>query len=332
MSNLSILGVVAGISVAASLFLATYFLFAKTKDKYIYRILGLLFIAVGLRTAKSILFFIFHSIDSLGLAIGYFALACIGPLLYIYMRSSTENKSSYKEVNLLHGILPLIGTVVCLFTRLEVITILYKVTTALLLFYLLKSFSFHVKSKYKNQIVKRWNKVVLISMLIIWLSFVYQHLTESILDYAIGAGLASLPIYYLFINTLRSPVVFYKTSNKQLPEEIVNRIKKSFEEDKIYLKSGISLVEFSKIHEIPVYLITKAVKHLYGKSFPESINHFRVEEVKEKLQDENYYNEKIERIAFEVGFNSPSVFYTVFKKITSLSPKKFKEIHYPKDI
>ena len=325
--EIGLLGLIAGIAVATSFFLASYFLFVKDKDHFENRLIGFLFIAIGLRIAKSIVFFIFHSMAPFGLAIGFIGLASIGPLLYLYVKHTNNNEKRLNVTDSLHGIIPIVGFGAILFTNLTTTTYFYKSTTALLFIYLIIVMVIHLQNKYNDESIKKWNLRIIISVSIVFIAFVYQHLTEGVIDYAIGAALASLPIYYLFMYALKSPVVFNKPKHKQVSEDIIAKVEIAFSQDHIYLKPSISLLEFSETLKIPSYLVTKAVKQLYGKSFPESINYFRIEAVKEKLQGYEDFNTKIEALAYEVGFNSPSVFYAVFKKATGLSPKKFNEKH-----
>lgn len=326
--SLIILGVIAGVSIAACFFLATYFFFIKIKNKKIYWILSCLFLAIGLRVGKSILFFLFGNMESSSLAIGYFALASIGPLLFFYIKFSNMQKVKFRLSHSLHFLLPFLGLFFCYFSSLYTVTVLYKLTTILLLIYIILSYSSYRSNRDKSIDVSKWNIKVILSVAFVCFAFTYQHLTEGILDYAIGAGLASLPIYYLFIVNLRFPVSFVKVTSVKLPIEVVDKIKNKFEKEKIFLVPEITLTKFSDTLDIPQYLVTKSIKKLYNRSFPETINYFRIENVKKMLRDENFYGEKIETLAFESGFNSLSVFYSTFKREEGVSPNKYRNQYF----
>lgn len=328
MNDLILLGLFAGIAVAISLFLGAFFLFIKEKDKFQNNILGLLFIAVGLRISKSIFYFIFDYTVLIGLAVGLFALASIGPLLYLYIRSTRKETKLHRKLDALHFILPVLGFVVILLFRF-LGEVLYKGTTVLLLIYILFSLFTILKQKKEfYEDIYKWNTKIIGAISIICIAFIYQHLTEHILDYAIGAGIASLPIYYVFIYALKSPVIFSKPNNKRISSSVLEKVKNAIEKDKIFLTAGITLNQFSEDLNIPAYLVTKSIKELYGKNFPESINYNRVQNIKLKLIEEKNYNTKIEVLAYEGGFKSLSVFYTAFKKITGMSPNQFKEDYF----
>ena len=76
---------------------------------------------------------------------------------------------------------------------------------------------------------------------------------------------------------------------------------------------------------MPSYLVTRSVKLLYDRSFPETLNHFRVEEVKQMLLDPKKEHLKIESLAYDVGFASPSAFYAAFKKCTGQTPTAYQK-------
>ncbi|MFZ0597901.1 MAG: helix-turn-helix domain-containing protein, partial [Flavobacterium sp.] len=55
------------------------------------------------------------------------------------------------------------------------------------------------------------------------------------------------------------------------------------------------------------------------------INRYRIEEAKKMIQDPNMEHLSLMGIAFEVGFNSKTVFNTTFKKSTNQTPSEFKK-------
>ncbi|WP_036382053.1 helix-turn-helix domain-containing protein [Muricauda sp. MAR_2010_75] len=323
-TGIILLGIFSGIAVATSFYFASYFLFVKKKDRFKNSLLGFLFIAIGFRIAKSIAYFIFIDVISAGLAMGYLGLSSIGPLVFLYIRSFGKKGEGSKS-DFVHFIVPFLGVIACFLTHLGHIVILYKSVTALLFVYLAIAFIMHFRTDYHNKGVRKWNLQVLVGVCVIGLSFVTQHLTPDVLKYAIGTGVASLVIYYLFISALKSQVVFTKPVSKKLPQSVVEKIKNAFEKDKIYMEQALTLSEFSKNQEVPTYLVSEAIKKLYGKRFPEAINYFRIEEIKKILI--NNGSIKIEALAYEVGFNTPSTFYAAFKRETNMSPKEFQKKH-----
>ena len=91
------------------------------------------------------------------------------------------------------------------------------------------------------------------------------------------------------------------------------------------MQPAISLSQFSEAINAPTYLVSRAIKSIYKKKFPEVINSFRIKDVKEKLTHVDYANERIEDLAYDVGFNTSSAFYIAFKKETSMTPRAFQK-------
>ena len=54
-------------------------------------------------------------------------------------------------------------------------------------------------------------------------------------------------------------------------------------------------------------------------------NGYRVEEAKRLLTDPKFENYSVLSVGFEAGFNSKTTFNTVFKKLTGLTPREYKE-------
>ncbi|MEL7005111.1 MAG: helix-turn-helix domain-containing protein, partial [Bacteroidota bacterium] len=209
----------------------------------------------------------------------------------------------------------------------RIVTIAYKTTTVLMMIYLAVAWLIHLKNDYNSKKLRSWSHHVLIAISLVWASFVYQHITETILDYAVGGGLASIPIYYLLIVIIKNPNVFVKAEKIDIPNDVILKIQKAFEIENIFLNRDLNLTQFASTQEIPAYLVTKTVNHLYGKTFPETVNYFRVNEIKNKLAKNTEEFVKIEWLAYDSGFKTTSTFYTAFKKETGMTPKAFQRQH-----
>ena len=70
--------------------------------------------------------------------------------------------------------------------------------------------------------------------------------------------------------------------------------------------------------------LSQIINQKEGKNFFDFINHYRVEDVKEKLNDDAYSHFSILGVALEAGFKSKSTFNAVFKKMTGMTPSQFK--------
>lgn len=73
------------------------------------------------------------------------------------------------------------------------------------------------------------------------------------------------------------------------------------------------------------FVISNIKNGAFSKNFNDFVNEFRIEEVKNKLQNDAAENSNLLGIAFDCGFNSKATFNRGFKKITDISPKEFYE-------
>jgi AraC-like DNA-binding protein len=318
-NTIGLFGVLAGSAVALALFLSSFFLVVKRKEDAHYLWLGLILLAIGLRVGKSIFFFLLNDMAPIGLAIGFLGLATIGPLTWLMVRKET----SFQVKNSWHFIISIFGATACfLVSPSPWETYLYQSATGVLFVYLI--FSWWNIQKLEETASKHWSRKVVIMVTGVWLALVYQHLADSMMDYAWGAIIAAVFLYWIFIQSFKTGIIS-KGISITLPDQTVAKVKDAFEGKQLFKDQGLNLQQFSTQLDIPSYLITRAVKQLYNRSFPETLNHFRVEEVKQMLLDPKKEHLKIESLAYEVGFASPSAFYSAFKKCTGQSPTAYQK-------
>ena len=110
----------------------------------------------------------------------------------------------------------------------------------------------------------------------------------------------------------------------QTKNDILQRLEDLMIKEKLFLNSSITLGEIAdKLSVIPRYL-SQVINELKGQNFYDFVNSYRIEEAKKILSDPSHDDEKILAVLFESGFNSKSVFNTVFKKITGITPSEYR--------
>lgn len=119
-----------------------------------------------------------------------------------------------------------------------------------------------------------------------------------------------------------------KTYQIILEEEklfIDNKLKQLFEDEKIYLKSNLSLRVLSN----EINCSEKKLSHYFNTvletKFYTYLNTYRIKEAQKMLKSEQYKSLSIEGISMECGYRSRSAFYKAFKEITGKTPKQFKD-------
>lgn len=94
-------------------------------------------------------------------------------------------------------------------------------------------------------------------------------------------------------------------------------------ENKPYLDQELSIFKLAKDLNTNTKYLSYVINKEFGQNFINFINEYRIEEVKQKLQDESNKNLTIEALAQNAGFKSKSSFNAAFKKVTGLTPSNF---------
>lgn len=105
-------------------------------------------------------------------------------------------------------------------------------------------------------------------------------------------------------------------------EEDIKALHNLMTTDMVFRKSDISKESLAQMLDIQPYVLSRLINESYGKSFWDYINEARVDYAKQLLlQGEG----KVLAVAIKAGYNSESVFYKNFRKLTGMTPRKFQE-------
>jgi AraC-like DNA-binding protein len=140
------------------------------------------------------------------------------------------------------------------------------------------------------------------------------------------ALIISLLLYYL----IQKPDLL-ATVNKKIANFIENkdysdylkRLAFKLDVDKVYKNPDITLSSLSESLNINPRYLSTLINSNYNIGFTELINNHRLNESKTLLLNKKELT--IQEIMYDVGFNSKSVFYSNFKKLTGVTPKEFRE-------
>ncbi len=106
-------------------------------------------------------------------------------------------------------------------------------------------------------------------------------------------------------------------------EQIAKKIESVLKEQKLYRNPEFKLLNLAEQIGEQSYLTSQVLNQHFNKSFFDIVNELRVRDAEERLKTFDSKKDKIEAIAYEVGFNSRAAFYRSFKKITGKNPTNF---------
>lgn len=107
-------------------------------------------------------------------------------------------------------------------------------------------------------------------------------------------------------------------------DAIVAALTASIEQERSYLNPDLTIALLAEKTGIKSHDLSFVINRFYGKNFNALINDFRTEHAKRMLEDAGH-NYTIYQVALESGFNTESVFYTTFKRLTGVSPLEYRK-------
>ena len=106
----------------------------------------------------------------------------------------------------------------------------------------------------------------------------------------------------------------------ELLERYKNRLKRIMKSRRLYVRPDITLPHMALTIDCSVNHLSQVINSGLGMSFFDFVNHHRIEMAKELLTDPDGRFNTVLNIAFAVGFNSNSAFYTAFRKHVGQTP------------
>lgn len=199
----------------------------------------------------------------------------------------------------------------------------------------------------------KWLKNITLAVIILALywacGIIFQIRNENKSYYLLLEIINIYMIFYITYYSLKQKEIYpySKKDKKELKEIILESLipeenrKKIIEDEKLefikaellklmqvekpFLDCELSLIKLASKLNITSHQLSYAVNSGFNENFYQFINRYRIDEAKKLLSDPemNYLN--LLGIAFEVGFNSKTVFNTTFKKVTGKTPSQFKK-------
>jgi len=334
MDTNSFLYLLAGLGTINGFVFGLYLLFAKIGKRKANVFLGIFLILVSIRFLRSIHFF-FAGPETVIFYIGHTAFLLAIPFLYFYFKASFSDDFS---LNLKHAIhlLPLTALLINSFNYKNLISFVFLLIYTLLSHRELINFSNQLKSSHIKLRVHNyfWYRNLLYIIYINTLIYIFN-LVFRFVPYIFGAVAYSF-IFYLMLFYWNRYQQYYKQrkilkkyTSSGLAEDEAEKYKtllfEKISNDKLYTDPTLTLKKLAELLSIPYYQLSQIINQKMEKNFTDFINEYRIEEAKGLLANPTYRDEKIEGIAYDSGFNTPSSFYAAFKKFTGSTPTQYRK-------
>lgn len=119
----------------------------------------------------------------------------------------------------------------------------------------------------------------------------------------------------------------YKTTLLQPDKKssYLERLNTYMQDQKPYLNAELTLPELAGTLDIPSHHLSQIINSEYNRNFHDFVNGYRLQEAARLLKDPAYSDKYITQIMYDSGFNSKSVFNTLFKKEFGQTPSIFRK-------
>jgi len=274
-----------------------------------------------------------------------------GPLLYLYSNSLIFDYFKFKPAYLYHFIpsivifiSPFMGYPLCL----KIGSLLYLslgiyVVLAIKQLIVYRKIVLQTQSSFSRKNLKWLQWTMIIFTIALLLDIINQFVFPLYLPFDISITHLTLLflVNWIFYKGLKQPQLFLGISetdsaiiSDSLKENIetledvqteLAHIKQYFETHKPYTNSDISLHNLAIELEIPVRRLSYLINNYFNQNFMGFINHYRIEQAKERFINPVDPKETILEVMYDIGFSSKSSFNTIFKQTTGLTPSEYKK-------
>ena len=103
------------------------------------------------------------------------------------------------------------------------------------------------------------------------------------------------------------------------------RLDRIMQSRKEYLRPELTLPKLAESVGCSVNNLSQVINSGFGTSFFDYLNRYRIEHARKLLENSDAQSGAILTIAFTVGFNSNSAFYSAFKKHVGMTPAQYRQ-------
>ncbi|MBL7472035.1 helix-turn-helix domain-containing protein [Robertkochia sediminum] len=314
---------------------------------YSVKLLGVFLVAKGITLFTNLVYIMQWPVPRALVLILSSALFVYAPFLYFFARYLVHRTvvdlrkdwlhfipfGAYLLFNLIQAVAPFQSMVAD-----YVITASYylqAVTYTLFAFRLMHNKGDNSKSHY-------WLKNLLLSFLVVWFMFLFEvvfglagNADMALLFKTLGVLSILILANLTLVIAIYSPELFFKglrvikkanVENAIVTEGNYNRMLSLIAEKALYTDPQLKLADLANAMGLSERNTSLIIKTFHKGNFPDFLNSFRIEEAK-RLFVEKQDELTISEVLYDVGFNSKSVFNTLFKKKVGMTPTQFKKSH-----
>nr|WP_298994967.1 AraC family transcriptional regulator [uncultured Allomuricauda sp.] len=260
-------------------------------------------------------------------------LLSVGPSLYIYLKSTYHKHIVSKSV-LSHHLVFLVVLILFFVLKREVWDLLGLVIGFLQLgIYLVLCLKL-----VSNTPFSIWIRPMLYTFTAVYVLNLILKGFQLVIDVPLLVTINStllfgIPIFWIAFKELNKTKNIFRIRrdlgvlDEKKEKAYVLKIETAMQRDNLYRHQDLTVKKMSEYIQVPINTISQIINLRFGKSFPDYVNEYRVEEVKKNLLASDFKAFTVLGIAEQSGFTSGSRFNLVFKKATGMTPTEYRKKH-----
>lgn len=160
---------------------------------------------------------------------------------------------------------------------------------------------------------------------------IYTNFSIPVFLYIVVPLFVLLCLAYLFyglteINSLKKTILTVDIHKKEGGNKSdYNKVWKALENEEVFRNPEINVNSFTEKFDLNKSTVSQFLRDNDYENFQDLINRFRVQNFKNRVQNNQFENYDLVGIAKECGFKSKATFYRVFKKYENCTPGEYLE-------
>lgn len=118
--------------------------------------------------------------------------------------------------------------------------------------------------------------------------------------------------------------IIQNEDNSDKYQSQIEKLKSFLEQEKPYLNSELTLTLLAEQMQMSRNNLSELINSGMNENFYNLINRYRVDKVKELMNDKKFRDYTLLAIAYDAGFASKATFNAIFKKFTGLTPSEYR--------